>query len=130
MQSNEQNINRRKHPRFSLKNSIFVTGLKIGRLVDISHGGMAFHYADHQEWPEELSEKSTLQYNNEDLLQDIAIKTVSDTELPNSFKNGSIIVRRRSVCFQQLTPEHVDQLNKLIDIATPLRQTNTASNPL
>lgn len=109
--------NRREHPRFSPKGCIFVADQKIGRIVNISNGGMAFYYADREAWPQTVAQTGTLQCQNEHAILNLPMETISDIELPNNYAEGAITVRRRSVRFGQLTTPQREQINNLIKMA-------------
>jgi len=117
MTQNKDEHNRRKHIRFPLNGCTLISDLKIGRIVDISHGGMAFYYADRKAWPKTSCQTGTLKYKNESLALNLPIETVSDVELPNNYSDGSMTVRRRSVQFGKLTADQKSQIDKVIDVA-------------
>ena len=120
MTADNNSINRRKHIRFPLNGCTLFADLKIARIVDISHGGMAFYYADRSEWPKNTCQNGTLNYGNESFTLDLPIETISDIEMPNNYSDGSMTVRRRSVRFAQLTEAQKEQLDRVINsAATP-----------
>ena len=122
MTSTDQKVTRRRHPRFSLKGCTFIADQKIGRIVNVSQGGMAFYYADREPWPHNAAQAGSLHCQDNLVVLNLPIETISDIELPHNYSDGSMTVRRRSVRFGQLTPPQQEQLDKLIarvDFPTP-----------
>ncbi len=117
MSNKTQTAERRKDPRYRTQGCIFVAGLRIGRIVDISRGGMAFYYADRSPWPQTLTTNGSVRCMNEFVIPNLPTKTISDSEMPHNFSKGAMTVRRRSVCFGELTPTQLAMLDKLIAIA-------------
>ncbi|MDH3360184.1 MAG: PilZ domain-containing protein [Desulfobulbaceae bacterium] len=120
MKLEDQLANRRKHIRFPLNYCTLTADLKIARIVDISHGGMSFYYADREAWPKNACQQGTLKYREKSFAIDLPIETVSDIEMPNNYTNGSMTVRRRSVRFGELTETQIEQLDKVISTASSL----------
>lgn len=109
---------RRKHPRVAIQGCTFAADLKIGVIIDISLGGLAFYYADHKPWLRAVPPKGTVQCKeNGFLIRNMPIKTVSDQPLANNFKEGAITLHRRSVRFEQLTSAQHAMLAQLIATA-------------
>ncbi|MDH4322149.1 MAG: PilZ domain-containing protein [Desulfobulbaceae bacterium] len=117
MSNNTQMAERRKHPRYATQGCIFVAGLKIGRLIDISRGGMAFYYADRKPWPQTILPRGSVRCTHEFMIPDLPTKIISDKEMPHNFKKGAMTVRRRSVSFGELTATQLALLDRLIAIA-------------
>lgn len=107
-------IERRRYKRFSPRSSAFVAfgayDKKIGHIVDISRGGLAFHYFANGD---RLNKSVSIDiYSAEEgfYLKEVPFITVSDVELPREFAWSSIIMRRRGIQFDNLTPSQVSQV--------------------
>lgn len=120
MTANIQPDNRRKYVRFPINGCTLFNELKIGRVVDISHGGMSFYYADRTAWPETSCQTGTIRIRDKSLAIDLPLETISDIELPHNYSDGSMTVRRRSVKFGQLTNDQIEQINEVINLATSI----------
>jgi hypothetical protein len=115
--SKEEPVERRRHERFKVEKIAFAVlrnrVSKLGQIIDISRGGLAFHYIANQEWPEVSSELDILlASNNGFCLERLKFKTISDFKIANKSPYSSITVRRRGVQFEALT-EH--QTSHLLD---------------
>ena len=118
MFNDNQRSDRRRHPRFSPKDCTFVADLKIGMVVDVSRGGMAFYYADRKPWPKSVPQTGTLQHKkNGHFICNLPMETISDTRLPGTLTVGAMAIHRRSIRFGRLTTAQKEQLDKLIAMA-------------
>lgn len=121
--SNEEPIERRKHERFKVEKIAFAVlrnrVSKLGQIIDISQGGLAFYYIDNQEWPEASSELDILLATNGICLERLKFKTISDFKIANKSPYSSITVRRRGVQFEALTQHQMSQLLDFLHKHTP-----------
>lgn len=106
---------RRKHRRYSLRQGVFA-GFRpnMGEIIDISIGGILFHYL---EFSKEANEKSDFVICSEDgcCLDSFPCRVVSDRVLANESSLSQIVTRQRRVMFDQLTEEQHRLLNDFID---------------
>ena len=108
-------MERREDSRFKIRGEVFVTRKqskrKIGRIIDISRGGLAFYYLDTEAMPDTppgelgiwLQEKNVF-------LPDVTARTISDIEVQYKNPMQQIPMRRRSVQFCNLPFEQAEQL--------------------
>ena len=116
---NKEIIEKRRHKRFRSIESAYAAfgseALKIGQIVDISMGGLAFHYmadGDHINGAREL--EIYLTHNHGFHMTEVPFNTVSDFVIPNEFPYTTIVMRRRGVEFGELNETQVSQLGFLI----------------
>jgi hypothetical protein len=113
---------RRKYKRFQVKNGAFavLTAIstphstqKVGRITDISMGGLAFSYIASEE-PSNISVQLSIFFaDNRFDLRNIPFETIWDVETKkDSF--SSITMKRTGVQFGGLTPEEISQLEYCI----------------
>jgi hypothetical protein len=110
-------VERRKHQRFQVQNGAFVVltppGTKVGRIVDISIGGLAFHYVGKQESSRESTQLSIFSGDCSFYLYRVPCATVSDLR---AYAGGvaPLSIRRHSVQFGELTRDQVSRLEHFI----------------
>jgi hypothetical protein len=111
-------IEKRKHKRFRSKESAYAAfgsdTMKIGQIVDISMGGLAFHYIADGDQINGARELEIYLASNGFHMEDVPFNTVSDFVLPSEFPLTTIIMRRRGVQFGELTQFQETQLGYLI----------------
>jgi hypothetical protein len=82
-------VERRKHRRFQPQEGAFVTlrlpGSKLGEIIDISAGGLAFRYIDIGERPEGSFELDIFFKETAFHLEKVPAKSVSDLETGKKF---------------------------------------------
>ena len=117
MDSNGQ-IERRKHKRFQVQDIAFAVlrgqAELLGQIIDISKGGLAFHYI--------VSDKNVKNSFELDILlayyglymEKIKFKTISDFQIPNKSPFSPIIMRRHGIKFGELAPNQVSMLEDFI----------------
>ena len=119
-------VERRKHRRFSISDGAFVAlrphYQRIGQVVDISMGGLAFTYMADQESPNQSFEADIFLAGRAFSWQGVPFKTISDCE---SHRNAfsSIKMRRSGLQFGELTPQQQVQLECFIQEHTTGRET-------
>ena len=97
-------INKRKHKRFQAQDRSYVEikeSNKVGQILDISAGGLAFKYIDIGKRPKESFDLDILFKDNGFHLENIPFKTVSDLALNGEFAYNSTKMRRCSGQFGQ-----------------------------
>ena len=113
---------RRKHKRFQVKNGAFAvlsaiswphSTQKVGRITDISLGGLAFGYIASEE-PSNISVQLSIFLADKRFdLRNIPFETIWDVETKeDSF--SSITVKRTGVQFGGLTSKEISQLEYFI----------------
>jgi c-di-GMP-binding flagellar brake protein YcgR len=118
MNTTNERVERRKHKRFQVDNSAFVIlgshYEKLGRIIDISMGGLAFRYMTAVERPNASYLAIVLPETNF-CLDEVSAKTISDFELPDKLPASSITVRRCGVQFVNLTDNQKSQIEFFIN---------------
>ncbi len=109
---------KRKHKRFRLKDLTYAAfgsrAMKIGQIVDISMGGLAFHYIADGDQINNVHELEIYLATNGFHMTEVPFTTVSDFLLPSEFPLSTIIMRRCGVQFGELNEQQVSQLGYLI----------------
>ena len=118
MNSDTQPIERRRNSRFRANDRIVVevrsSPIKVGRMLDISAGGLSFYYIDSGKAAQEPSELN-IWVDNSLFLKEVNFGTVSDFRIDDSVDKGSVIVKRRGVLFESLTAEQKIKLDHIIE---------------
>ena len=113
---------RRKHKRFRVQSGAFTvftafswphSTQKLGQIIDISMGGLAFTYITGEESPNVSLELSIFLAGNRFHLRSIPFETISDAET-NEVPFSSINMKRSGVQFGELTPNQLSQLKHFI----------------
>jgi hypothetical protein len=116
MASKEEPVERRKHKRFEVPIGAFVVigphSSRVGRIIDISMGGLAFRHVDEVESSEELHELDVF-HENDFCLRHVPCEAISDLETYES-PFGSFIIRESAVQFGEMTPQRMLQLQRFI----------------
>jgi hypothetical protein len=111
-------VERRKTKRYKVKNGAFAAlkpySDKVGQIVDLSKGGLAFLYFDTGEGSNESSELDIYDVGNHFYMSKLAVKTVSDVTIPNKIPINPIIMRRCGVQFGELTTEQTSSLDSFM----------------
>ena len=111
-------IERRDHMRFKTQEGAFATLRgqisKLGQIIDISKGGLAFRYIDTGDPPNESSELDIFLAEIGFHLEKIAFKTISDSEADREHPFSTIKMRRRGVQFTVLKQDQISQLEYFI----------------
>jgi hypothetical protein len=87
---------------------------QLGQIIDISRGGLAFHYIVSGRDDKSSSELDILLAYYGLYMQRIQFKTVSDFQIPNKSPFSPIIMRRHGVQFGELTPHQASKLDNFI----------------
>jgi hypothetical protein len=120
MRVNKEFVERRKHTRFQVPKSAFV-GLgpydaKVGQIIDVSTGGLAFRYVGSEE--PSNGELSIFVAEGDFYVGQIPFKTISDFEIPGKTPSTSVTLRRSGVQFGQLSDHQTSQLEHLLHSLT------------
>jgi hypothetical protein len=112
-------VEKRRHKRFRSKDFAYAAfrsqSMKIGQIVDISKGGLAFHYIADGDQINGARELEIYLATNGFHMKDIPFNTVSDFVLPSEFPLSTIIMRRRGVQFGELSKFQETQLGYLLE---------------
>lgn len=105
----------RDFTRFSAQEGAFAVitaPRKLGQILDISRGGLAFTYIGEEEGPQKNAELdiflSGIGFNS----KNIPYKTISDFEIESKVEFSSVKMRRCGVKFRQL---HLEQISQIED---------------
>ena len=116
MGSIKEPVERRKHKRFEVPIGAFVVlgphSTMVGRIIDISMGGLTFRHVDKEEPSGGLYELDVF-HENDFCLKHVPCENVSDLETYES-PFGSFIIRESAVQFRDLTPRQMSQLEYFI----------------
>ena len=113
----------RKHQRHPVKGSVYAVwkspSFRIGSVVDISRGGVAFHYVSVSDHDRALPEGSVRLdvFENRSLtyINGVECNIIYDIQVPeHTSPSGIFQVRRCGVGFRDLTSEHDSQLSYFI----------------
>ncbi len=108
---------RRKHRRFRLKDLAIAVPNKptsqVGRIVNISKGGLAVRYVDRDDWAGEADSIDIL-INSDLFLTNIPIQNVSDFEVENQVSFSIMTERQCCLQFGPLSSEQESRLDEFI----------------
>lgn len=103
----ESTSERRLFTRFPVRDSAMIAiNSRLGELIDISFGGLAFRYAGTKPWPSQQTQFAML-CGADDFCLQVPLSVVSDAPLPSAL-NGTM--RRRSMQFGELDANQLLQL--------------------
>ena len=108
---------RRKHQRFRLKDIAIAVPNKptsqVGRIVNISKGGLAVRYVDRDDWAGEADSIDIL-INSGLFLTNIPIQNVNDFEVENQVSFSIMTERQCCLQFGPLSSEQESRLDEFI----------------
>jgi hypothetical protein len=108
---------RRKHQRFRLKDLAIAVPNKptsqVGRIVNISKGGLAVRYVDRDDWAGEADSIDIL-INSGFFLTNIPIHNVNDFEVENQVSFSIMTERQCCLQFGPLSSEQESRLDEFI----------------
>jgi hypothetical protein len=111
-------VERRKHKRFQAEDGAYAAVRpqydKIGQIIDISRGGLAFRYMVSGNQEDKSSELDIFLIGDGFHLDKVPFQTVSDQEIPERLCAGSQTMRRCAVQFGELTQMQTLQLEEFI----------------
>ena len=114
-------VERRKHKRFKVQGGAFAVlgtprrphSTKVGQIIDMSIGGLAFSYIADEDRSSASSELGIFLTDNSFHLRQIPFETISDLKT-NKVPFSSITMRRSGVQFGKLTHDQISQLEYFI----------------
>ena len=102
-----------KFPWFTPREEMYVFHLGVGRVLDISMGGVSFSYIADTPPLKELPEEGILFTHNGQHIQGLPFEIMAD-EISSRFLESNYFVRERRVRFGELTELQVRQLESFI----------------
>ena len=109
---------RRRHKRFQAQEGAFAVvrpeSTKLGQIIDISQGGLAFRYTVTGTQANGAVELDIFLTGDGFCLEKMPFKTVSDRKVSKKFSNGFLPMRRCGVQFGELTGIQITQLDYFI----------------
>lgn len=116
--STEKHVERRKYTRFRTRNGALIELRpqrgKLGEIIDISKGGLAFRYIDIGDRPQGSFELDIFLKETNFRLEKVPAKTISDFRTTRYFPFSSTKTRRQGVQFGELTQKQISQLEHFI----------------
>lgn len=116
--SRKDPVERRRHKRFQAQEGAFAVArpefTKLGQIMDISRGGLAFRYVVTGSQGNGAIEVDIFKAGDGFYLENIPIKTIWDLRVPKKLSNGSLPMRRCGMQFGELTPNQISQLEYFI----------------
>ncbi len=116
--SREKHVERRKYTRFRTRNGALIELRsqrgKLGEIIDISKGGLAFRYIDIGDRPKGSFELDISLKETGFRLEKVPAKTISDFRTTKYFPFSSTKTRRQGVQFGELTQKQISQLEHFI----------------
>ena len=113
-----EQIERRAYKRFEAREGAFAALKgpisKLGQIIDISKGGLAFRYIHTGESVKKSFEMEIFSAGNGFRLKGIQCRTVSDFEIDNPFPFSSIKMRRLGAEFEDFNSNQESQLEYFI----------------
>ena len=111
-------VERRKHKRFQVEDGAFAVltphFAKVGQIIDMSMGGLAFSYIAEQEPSNGSFELDIFLTDHSFYLEKVPVKTISDFEIANEVAYSFTTTRRCGVEFGDLTLNQISQLEYFI----------------
>lgn len=102
-----------KFPRFTPRQEMYVFHQGVGRVLDISMGGVSFSYIADNPPPTELPEEGILFTHNGQHVQGVPFEILSD-DVCSRFLSSDYFVRERRIRFGELSGVQVRQLESFI----------------
>jgi hypothetical protein len=114
----EELFERRKHKRLLAQDGAFVElrnhRSKIGEIIEVSKGGLSFHYIDIGDRPKESLELDIFLKHAGFRLEKLPAETVLDVEITKTIHQGITKIRRHGVKFGKLTKSQQSRLEYFI----------------
>ncbi|MBU2538714.1 MAG: hypothetical protein KKH22_09745 [Proteobacteria bacterium] len=102
-----------RFPRFTPRLEMYVFHQGVGRVLDISMGGVSFSYIADNHSPEELPKEGILFTHNGQHIQGIPFEIMTD-DVHSRFFSSEYFVKERRVRFGELSVAQVRQLESFI----------------
>jgi hypothetical protein len=113
---------RRKFRRLHAQENTFVLlrgqASKLGRVIDISDGGLAFRYISIGEQLKSVFELDLISHRGDLSLNGLPVKVVSNLERQSKTPSGRIRLRRVGVQFREPTRDQISQLQHFMRNST------------
>jgi len=111
-------VERRRHKRFQAEGGAYAAVRpqydKIGQIIDVSRGGLAFRYMVSGSQEDVSSELDIFLIGDSFHLDKVAFQTVSDEEIPERLSSSAQKMRRCAVQFGELTQMQILKLEEFI----------------
>lgn len=118
MSETETLVEQRKHKRFRPQEGTYAVlkgaGKKLGQVINISRGGLAFRYIDIGERPKRSFELDISIEEYGFKLDNLSFETVSDFSTSREFPFSSTPIRRRGGQFKALNKNQISGLQYFI----------------
>jgi hypothetical protein len=128
--STERRADRRKHKRHRAQVSAFVDirigRIKVGKIVDISRGGLAFRYVDERERLKEQFELDMYFRDNDFRMEYVPVKTIWDRGSAREL-SFSTRTRLRGVQFGKLKQTQFSELERFLLLNTLIEEERPAT---
>jgi len=128
--SRKRRTDLRKYKRLRAQNGAFVdlriSPIKVGKIVDISRGGLAFRYLDVGEGLKELFELDMYSRLNDFRMEKVPVKTIWDRETTGEL-SFSARTRLRGVQFGKLTQNQFSELERFLLLNTVTQEERTGT---
>jgi len=114
----KERVERRKHKRLRAEDGAYAAIRphynKIGQIIDISRGGLAFRYMVCNSENDGPCELDIFLLGNGFHLDKVSVRMVSDQEMPEGVSPGLLTMRRCAVQFEGLSQKEIFQLDYFI----------------
>ena len=114
----KEDMERRKYTRFRAKDGALIEVRshrgRLGEIIDISKGGLAFRYIDIGDRPKGSFELDIFLKETGFRLEKVPAKTISDLKTTKYFPYSSTKTRRQGVQFGELTENQISKLDHFI----------------
>jgi hypothetical protein len=111
-------VERRRHKRSQAEEGAYAAVRpqydKIGQIIDVSRGGLAFRYVVSGSEEDASSDLDIFLIGDSFHLDKVPFETVSDEEIPRRSSPGSQVIRRCGVQFGELTQMQILKLEEFI----------------
>ena len=112
-------VDQRKHPRFLVSYGAFaaLTDSKLGKISDISRGGLAFNYIDYEDEDDVAASESpevSIVHDPGFFLLDVPCKVIKDDYYPPDH-HGLYKMNKCRIQFYRLTLDQEEQLDYFIE---------------
>jgi len=115
MGKREVSMERRRHPRYKMLDVAAVVGdRRLGHVLDMSMGGIAFSYIQMQAHEDEGIELGIIFGRDGKYLEKLPAEVVDDCVLSHGPPHHPVVIRRRSMRFRDLTSEQRQLLAEFI----------------
>ncbi len=113
-----EGVESRKYKRFKAKKGAFAIlwphSKKIGEIIDISRGGLAFCYFAGESLPNQSTAVDIFWHDHSFYLDNIPCKTVYEIEIADEPPSTHATMRQIGVQFEDVIPSKSSQLNHFI----------------